>query len=300
MKLSVLDLFSGIGGFSLGLEATGGFETAAFCEINPYARRVLAHHWPEVPIHGSVVDLCGADITADVICGGFPCQDISLSGSGAGLDGDRSGLWFQFLRLIDEIRPRWAIIENVSALRGRGLDTVLRGLAAIGYDAEWHCVPASALGAPHRRDRIWIVAYPHGEPRHERRPGDASEGEGRRDAGGSRVSADTLADAYSLAEQQPAIVHNAPELRQQEPRLDVGGRRELLADTDKPRLEIKLDGQAEQFAAHIGAHGWSSEPAILRVAYGIPARVHRLTALGNAIVPVMAYVIGRAILEAEG
>jgi DNA (cytosine-5)-methyltransferase 1 len=159
--LRVLDLFSGIGGFSLGLERAG-MRTAAFCEIDPKARLVLRKHWPDVPIFEDVAALTAADMPEkiDVICGGFPCQDISLAGKGAGLAGERSGLWFQFRRLIDEIRPAWVIVENVSALRSRGLDVVLGGLAALGYDAEWHCIPASAVGAPHQRDRVWIVAYP--------------------------------------------------------------------------------------------------------------------------------------------
>ena len=163
----VLDLFSGIGGFSLGLERTGGFETAAFCEIDPYARAVLNKHWPEVPCYENVRTLTaarlGADgIAVDVICGGFPCQDISTAGKGAGLAGERSGLWSEIARLTGELRPSYVIVENVSVLRGRGLSTVLGDLSAIGYDAEWHCIPASYVGAPHRRDRIWIVANPNG------------------------------------------------------------------------------------------------------------------------------------------
>jgi DNA (cytosine-5)-methyltransferase 1 len=166
-KYKLLDLFSGIGGFSLGLERSGAFETVAFCEIEPFCRSVLKKHWPEVPIYEDVKTLSakrlGADgITVDAICGGFPCQDISVAGQGAGLAGERSGLWFEYHRLIKEIRPKIAIIENVSALRSRGLDKVLWSLAEIGYDAEWHCIPASAVGAPHQRDRIWIVAYANG------------------------------------------------------------------------------------------------------------------------------------------
>lgn len=158
--MNVLDLFSGIGGFSLGLERAG-MKTVAFCEIDKKAQLVLKKHWPEVPIFEDVSRLKKEDINeqVDVICGGFPCQDISLAGRGEGLDGKRSGLWFEFHRLIKEIRPRYAIIENVSALRSRGLEEVLRGISEIGYDAEWHCIPASAVGAPHQRDRIWIVAY---------------------------------------------------------------------------------------------------------------------------------------------
>jgi DNA (cytosine-5)-methyltransferase 1 len=161
--LKVLDLFAGIGGFSLGLERTGGFETIGFCEVDKKAQAVLKKHWPEVPIYDDVTKLTKDDIdgTVDVITGGFPCQDISLAGKGAGLEGERSGLWWEFHRLIKELQPKWVIAENVSALRSRGLDQVLRSLSEIGYDAEWHCIPASAVGAPHRRDRIWIVAYPN-------------------------------------------------------------------------------------------------------------------------------------------
>lgn len=164
-KLRVLDLFSGIGGFSLGLERAGGFETVAFCEIEPYCRRVLAKHWPGVKQYDDVrtltADTLARDgIAVDIICGGFPCQDISFAGKGEGLAGERSGLWSEIVRLVGEIRPRFLIVENVSALLDRGFGDVLGDLAALGYDAEWHCIPASAVGAVHARDRIWIVANP--------------------------------------------------------------------------------------------------------------------------------------------
>jgi len=164
----LLDLFSGIGGFSLGLERSGNFKTVAFCEIEPFCRSVLKKHWPEVPIYEDVTKLSAArlvsdGISVDAICGGFPCQDISTAGKGAGLEGERSGLWFEFHRLIKETQPKVAIIENVSALRSRGLDEVLRSLSEIGYDAEWHCIPASAVGAPHKRDRVWVMAYAQSE-----------------------------------------------------------------------------------------------------------------------------------------
>ena len=166
-RVNVLDLFSGIGGFSLGLERAG-MRTTAFCEIDPFCRKVLARHWPGVPIYDDIRKLDGIYYAGavDLVCGGFPCQDLSVGHTwteARGLDGERSGLWFEFQRLIGEIRPRWAIIENVSILRSRGLDTVLGSLAEIGYDAEWHCIAASALGARHERDRVWIVAHPAGE-----------------------------------------------------------------------------------------------------------------------------------------
>lgn len=168
VRLRVLDLFSGIGGFSLGLERTGGFETVALCEIEPFPRRVLAKHWPDVPCYRDVRELTGERLAADgiavdVICGGFPCQGISIAGKGRGLADPRSGLWSEFARLIGELRPRYAIIENSPKLRARGMLTVLSDLDALGYDAEWHCIPASHVGAPHRRDRIWIIAYRQGD-----------------------------------------------------------------------------------------------------------------------------------------
>lgn len=163
--MNVLDLFSGIGGFSLGLERAG-MRTVAFCEIEPRCREVLAKHWPDVPCYDDVRSLTGrqlrdAGIVVDVIAGGFPCQDISSAADApAGIDGARSGLWRDFARLIRELRPQYAIVENVADLTVRGIDRVLGDLAALRYDAEWHCIPASAVGAPHPRDRIWIVAYP--------------------------------------------------------------------------------------------------------------------------------------------
>jgi len=166
--LRILDLFSGIGGFSLGLERTGYFRTIAFCEINEKARQVLKKHWPQVPIFEDVKKLRGEEVgQVDMICAGFPCQDISLAGRGAGLTGERSGLFYEIIRLAKEFieagsPPEYIILENVSALRSRGLEEVLRSFTEIGYDAQWHCIPASAVGAPHRRDRIWIIAYPTG------------------------------------------------------------------------------------------------------------------------------------------
>ena len=161
--MNVLSLFSGIGGFSLGL-GRAGMRTVAFCEIEPYCQAVLRQHWPNIPVFPDVTKLNGSDIGAavDVISGGFPCQDVSIAGKGLGLAGERSGLWKDFARIIGEVRPRYVILENVSALLYRGLGDVLGDLAQIGYDGEWRCIPASKTGLPHRRDRLWIVAYPRG------------------------------------------------------------------------------------------------------------------------------------------
>ena len=157
--LRVLDLFSGIGGFSLGLERTGGFETVAFCEIEPFPRRVLAKHWPEVPCYH---DVTTSDFAAlgpvDLVTAGFPCQDISFAGKGAGLAGERSGLFWHIIRAASLVGRPKLLLENVAALLDRGMGSVLGALASFGYDAEWHCLPASYVGAWHKRDRVWIFA----------------------------------------------------------------------------------------------------------------------------------------------
>lgn len=165
-KLKVLSLFAGGGGIDLGLERSGGFRTVAFCEIDPYARAVLAKHWPEVPCYHDVRELSADRLRADgifpdFIAGGFPCQDISIAGRGGGLSGERSGLFFEIVRLIRELGPEGVLLENVAALLRRGLGEVLGSLASVGYDAEWDCIPAAAVGALHKRDRIWISAYPN-------------------------------------------------------------------------------------------------------------------------------------------
>lgn len=163
--MNVLDLFSGIGGFSLGLERAG-MRTVAFCEINPFCRRVLAKHWPGVELFGDVRELDAIRADIDAICAGFPCQDASLGqtqwGRRVGIEGERTGLWREVKRLAAHLRPRVILLENVPGLLSAGFGRVLGDLAAIGYDAEWRCLPASKAGLPHRRDRLWVVAYSSG------------------------------------------------------------------------------------------------------------------------------------------
>lgn len=154
-----ISLFSGIGGLDLGLERAG-MTCVAQVEIDDYAQKVLAKHWPDVIRFGDIRN-CGAHNlpSADLICGGFPCQDISYAGKGAGLSGARSGLWYEFARIICEVRPRYVLVENVAALLTRGLSDVLSTLASFGYDAEWSILSACAMGAPHTRERVFLVAY---------------------------------------------------------------------------------------------------------------------------------------------
>tara|TARA_Y100000015_G_scaffold16948_1_gene16295 strand:+ start:856 stop:1629 length:774 start_codon:yes stop_codon:yes gene_type:complete len=251
--LKVLDLFSGIGGFSLGLERTGGFETVAFCEIEDFPRRVLAKHWPEVPCYHDVRELT-ADVVRrdgigeiDVITGGFPCQDLSLAGKLAGIDeGTRSGLWSEIVRLTRELRPKYIIVENVANLlsgpshqRGGWFGRVLGDLAECGYDAEWENIPAATVGAPHRRERVWIVAYP-------------------KDVGCQRC-----------AEKQILGVRNLP---------------------SKPVRGFEDWARMRNLPAS----------RTIKSNDGIPSRVDRIRACGNAVVPQIPELIGHAILDAEG
>lgn len=164
--MRVLDLFSGIGGMSLGLERAG-MQTVAFCEIEEFPRRVLAKHWPEVPCYDDVRTLTAEQVgEIDAICGGFPCQDASIANTTgknrAGINGERTGLWREIDRLAAALRPEFILLENVPGLLSSGVGRVLGDLAEIGYDAEWRVIPAFSAGLPHRRERLWIVAYPCG------------------------------------------------------------------------------------------------------------------------------------------
>jgi len=164
--IKVLDLFSGTGGFSLGLKRAGGFETVAFCENEPSCQKVLKKYWPDLPIYNDVKLLPYDQFDGvDLICGGFPCQDISIAKQNAeGLDGEKSGLWRYFFQAIGEIRPRFALVENVFALKIRGLDRLIGDLGSIGYDATWTIYDSQYFGVPQRRRRMYILAVRDGIP----------------------------------------------------------------------------------------------------------------------------------------
>jgi DNA (cytosine-5)-methyltransferase 1 len=292
--------------------------TVAFCEIDPFCRRVLAKHWPHVLCYDNITTLTAARLAADgisapladadsggqrwpivadekhrssvqserspcddagtrnidVICGGFPCQDISVAGKGAGMDGARSGLWSEYARIIGEVRPRYVIVENVAALLGRGLERVLGDLAALGYDAEWHCIPASAVGAPHRRDRLWIVAYPH--QFHD----DVGGFRASEIFGGQRQKTDIRRGDADVAAPDVA---NSKGVRWAEGTPHAGRRGQAMFADEWPGLA--------------GDGWWLTEPDVGRVAHGVPERVHRLRSLGNAVVPQIPEMIGRAIMR---
>jgi DNA (cytosine-5)-methyltransferase 1 len=263
--LTVLDLFAGLGGFSLGLERTGGFRTVAFCEIEPFPRRVLAKHWPEVPIYEDVRTLKGSDVgPVDVICGGYPCQPFSYAGVRKGAHDDRH-LWPEYLRLINELRPTWVIGENVAGHITMGLDQVLSDLEGADYTARAFVIPAVAVNAPHRRDRVWII----GHANKDSKPACAVNEKARR---------------------MPRMVADANRINEQ-------GQQPSLVDQKERARQVKR--QVGPRIAGIGGQ-WVTEPGICRVAHGVPDRSHRLAALGNAVVPQIPELIGRAILKAVG
>jgi DNA (cytosine-5)-methyltransferase 1 len=160
--LSIGSCFSGIGGLELGLEWTGEFQTKWQIENDEYASRVLSKHWPGVKRYSDIRDVVRPE-PVDLICGGFPCQDVSIAGARKGLGGKRSTLWSEMFRLVCEVRPRWVVAENVPGLlssdNGRFFGNILRDLAGAGYDAEWKTISAKSIGAMHRRERIFIIAY---------------------------------------------------------------------------------------------------------------------------------------------
>lgn len=175
--MKVLSLFAGMGGFDLGFELAG-FNVVAQVEIEPYCKQVLKYNFPTARQYGDIREVTGGQIlrdcgAIDVICGGFPCQDISSAGKGAGLDGSRSGLWWEMHRLIGELKPAWVIAENVAALRTRGLDRVHASLEELGYKVWCFGIPASALGAPHQRRRLWIVG--HSQSKRQRKPNNKAD-----------------------------------------------------------------------------------------------------------------------------
>ena len=240
--LKLLDLFSGIGGFSLGLETTGGFRTHAFVETDPFCRKVLRKHWPDVPIFSDIRGVTVDQGIFDIMAGGFPCQDVSHARSDerrSSLLGEKSGLWTEFARLIDAGRPEWVVIENVPALINRGLSLLLHRLSQLGYDAEWHIIPAWAVGFPHSRRRLWIIAH-------------------------------TMRDGVEGV--QPIPLEGLTRLPWTE---DCCGFEDWLRRCDPPK------------------------PWLLRSRNGVPSYVDRLNALGNAIVPQVAYFIGKAIMESK-
>lgn len=289
--MNVLDLFSGIGGFSLGLERAG-MRTVAFCEIDPYARAVLRKHWPLVPQFDDVRDLTAAALSAygigpvDIITGGYPCQPFSHAGKQRGHEDPRH-LWPEMRRVIGEVRPAWVLAENVAGHINLGLDQVLADLETDGYAGRAIVVPACAKDAPHIRQRVWIMARDRDRDRESTMPVDAEV------EGVSGDLADADADEPRLERRYGSSV---PE-RADEFVAGAGG--SYVAESARELPHGAGYVQSGRWPELANSSRWFPEPAVGRVANGIPRRMDRLKALGNAVVPQVVEEIGRAIIEAE-
>tara|TARA_R110000803_G_C11989469_1_gene321842 strand:+ start:6207 stop:7142 length:936 start_codon:yes stop_codon:yes gene_type:complete len=303
-KLKVLDLFSGIGGFSLGLERAG-MRTIAFCEIDKHCHKVLNKHWPHTKIFTDVKKLKFNESSAlfekgsfddgimtmgiDVVCGGFPCQDISTAGKKKGFKHDgkrtRSGLWEEFKRIIKEVKPRYAIIENVANLRSIGLNQVVKDLWSIGYMCEWHIISARSVGACHLRERIWIIAYPvnEGLQRHGRKEECGKLSEENREKQEYRGP---KPGSSSTSEQLQTTDSNMPRFWKAHASEEASLRwwSETTAGlSDRREVESMLCGVDDGLSGELDK-----------------ARAERVKQVGNTVHPLIPELIGKMILEYEG
>jgi DNA (cytosine-5)-methyltransferase 1 len=304
--MRVLDLFSGIGGFSLGLERAGPFRTVAFCEREPFPQAVLKKHWPEVPIYDDVRTIPTDELgRIDLICGGFPCQPWSVAGQQRGAEDDRD-LWPVMASLIEKLRPQWVIGENVRGFvnESLGLKRSLSDLESIGYQAAPFIIPACAVGAPHRRDRVWILGYSENKRREKRenfRRPRAENKQNKRPSfwGESGGSSKDVAHAGRHAT-RPREEMDGDTAKRSQGIFNATNSREDVADTYGAHVEGQWVTKRIQTkrSATSSASRWLPEPDVGRVAHGVPRRVDRLKALGNAIVPQIAEEIGHAIVAA--
>jgi DNA (cytosine-5)-methyltransferase 1 len=322
MTLTVGSLFSGIGGLDLGLERAG-MNVIWQSEIDPYACRVLSKHWPEVPNHGDIKTINWGDVVRpDVICGGYPCQPFSQAGKRRGEDDPRH-LWPWVRDAISELRPRYAILENVRGHLSMGGLTVIGELASIGYDAEWRIVSAASVGANHRRDRVIIVAYPNSSNTPNGRQRTHLQSQNRswgndRSGSGSDIGEVCMGSARGYTDD----VANSDNARGRTSTsgIDPNGTQKVEEWHYKPQSRISgcstnvanasgercmdgrftvypTNGRFPTFAQPAERGWWQTEPDVGRVAHGIPNRVDRLRGLGNAVVPQVAEVIGRLVIS---
>ena len=315
-----VDLCSGIGGFALGFEWAGLSKPVLFCDIEPWSRKVLAKHWPDVPIAEDVKELAndpdGLIPDCDILTAGYPCQPFSVAGKQKGAEDDRH-IWPEIFKIIQAKRPTWIVCENVSGHISLGLDQVLSDLEdKAGYAVQTFCVGAVSVNAPHRRQRIWIIAHTnsHGEPN-----GTINEQRLVADTTGSRLQKHGYGQSKNACQRGKAVA-DTDSSRQQQSHKEMAGRsseqfdsgsfqsREDVADTSsgqcKRGSQKQIYGQ-RNLSEQLGrggedAHrGWAVEPPVGRVAHGIPGRVDRLKGLGNAIVPQIAMQIGLTIKAVE-
>ena len=280
--LKILDTFAGIGGFSYAAhELVGGFETTQFVEIDPFCQKVLKKHFPQVPCHDDIKTFTAYPGQYDVITGGFPCQDISVAGRREGItDQSRSGLFYELIRVIRLVRPKFVVLENVAAILNNGLDIVLGELSEAGYDAEWSIISASSLGAAHRRSRWWCVAYTN-------------------DYGSSSSSINEINDETDSSSQkgQNQVSESSRSSESSDSRI-VRSSEGNVTDSNSQGLQRKILSKMESgiwSAKHTRRldpnwRSYVSKPILPRGSYGLSNRVDRTKALGNSIVPAVAAI----------
>jgi len=280
--LKILDTFAGIGGFSYAADKlVGGFKTTQFVEIDPFCQKVLKKHFPNVPCHDDIKTFTAISGQYDVITGGFPCQDISVAGRGEGItEQSRSGLFYELIRVIRLVRPKFIVMENVAAILNNGLDIVLGELSEAGYDAEWSIISASSLGAAHRRSRWWCVAYTN-------------------DYGSSSSSISGFNDQTDSSSQkrQNEISKSSGSSESSDSRI-VRSSEGNVTDSNSEGLQRKILSKMESgiwSAKHTRRldpnwRSYVSKPILPRGSYGLSNRVDRTKALGNSIVPAVAAI----------
>ena len=296
-KLKLLDLFSGIGGFSYGLESTNGFETIAFCEKDKFCQKVLKKHWNDIKIYEDVRNIKGSEIKADVITGGFPCQPFSVAGKQRGTDDDRY-LWDETLRVVAETKPKWFVGENVEGIvniqEGKVLQQIQKDLEAESFQVQCLIIPASGIGAWHQRKRIWIIANSNGRLRGRRTTiGESGENEVRR--------------IYSSKEEQ-----TRNDIRSKTIGCDaVSGKTNTNSNSSQQqefniskKSNRKINGSRQHVEEQDYKSWWQTQSELCGVPHGISYeldkdRANRIKSLGNSIVPEIAKEIGLAILKAE-
>ena len=298
--LKTLDLFSGIGGFAVGLEATNFFKTTCFVEQEPYCKEVLRHHFPEVPILGDIKNVKRSDLPEpdpDVILGGFPCQPFSSAGLQKA-QSDSRHLWPEMFRLIKECRPSWVIGENVIGIVKLGLDEVLTDLENEGYATRTFNIPACAVGAPHLRQRVWIIAHSDSK----RKPNGAID---------AQAQGELVADPSISGLQEHGYGQAEDAIERSKDVADPQSKRHGRGSSKKCGNEQRIILPKEQEGGEMGreAEGcgephrpdqwWESEPPVGRLAHGVSNRVSQIRALGNSIIPQIAKEIGNAIKTAE-
>ena len=307
--LKILDTFAGIGGFSYAAhELVGGFETTQFVEIDPFCQKVLKKHFPKVPCHDDIKTFTAYPGQYDVITGGFPCQDISVAGRREGItDQSRSGLFYELIRVIRLVRPKFVVMENVAAILNNGLDIVLGELSEAGYDAEWSIISASSLGAAHRRSRWWCVAYTNdygsssssiNEVNDQTDSGSQERQNQVSESSGSSKSSDSRAiqSSTDVADSNSHKCETGSEQLQQQGQTLIGS--SFVTNSNSKGLQREILSKMESgiwSAKHTRRldpnwRSYVSKPILPRGSYGLSNRVDRTKALGNSIVPAVAAI----------